>query len=76
MSDVFISYARKDGEIFVVWVAKPLTTADDKDNDLDGYERFDRIMFFADGDFHGFTPGCSTRRDCGAVRDTATCRIS
>ena len=45
---------RKDGEIFVVWVAKPLTTADYKDNDLDGYERFDRIMFFADGDFQSY----------------------
>ena len=45
---------RKDGEIFVVWVAKPLTTTDYKDNDLDGYERFDRIMFFADGDFQSY----------------------
>jgi prepilin-type N-terminal cleavage/methylation domain-containing protein len=45
---------RKDGEIFVVWVAKPLTNADYKDNDLDGYERFDRIMFFADGDFQSY----------------------
>ncbi len=47
---------RKDGEIFVVWVAKPLTAADYKDNDLDGYERFDRIMFFADGDFQSYKP--------------------
>ena len=45
---------RKDGEIFVVWVAKPLTNPDYKDNDLDGYERFDRIMFFADGDFQSY----------------------
>jgi len=45
---------RKNGEIFVVWVAKPVTAADDKDNDLDGYERFDRIMFFADGDFQSY----------------------
>jgi prepilin-type N-terminal cleavage/methylation domain-containing protein len=45
---------RKNGEIFVVWVAKPLTTTDYKDNDLDGYERFDRIMFFADGDFQSY----------------------
>jgi prepilin-type N-terminal cleavage/methylation domain-containing protein len=47
---------RKDGEIFVVWVAKPLTATDYKDNDLDGYERFDRIMFFADGDFQSYNP--------------------
>jgi len=45
---------RKDGEIFVVWVAKPVPAADYKDNDLDGYERFDRIMFFADGDFQSY----------------------
>jgi prepilin-type N-terminal cleavage/methylation domain-containing protein len=45
---------RKDGEIFVVWVAKPQTNPDFKDNDLDGYERFDRIMFFADGDFQSY----------------------
>lgn len=47
---------RKDGEIFVVWVAKPLTAAAYKDNDLDGYERFDRIVFFADGDFQSYRP--------------------
>jgi prepilin-type N-terminal cleavage/methylation domain-containing protein len=47
---------RKNGEIFVVWVAKPLTAATYKDNDLDGYERFDRIMFFADGDFQSYKP--------------------
>jgi hypothetical protein len=45
---------RKDGEIFVAWVAKPVTAADYKDNDLDGYERFDRLMFFADGDFQSY----------------------
>ncbi len=46
---------RKNGEIFVVWVAKPVPAAADyKDNDLDGYERFDRIMFFADGDFQSY----------------------
>ena len=44
----------KNGEIFLVWVAKPMLSADYKDNDLDGYERFDRIMFFADGDFQSY----------------------
>lgn len=44
----------KDGEIFVVWKAAQLQNADYKDNDLDGYERFDRIMFFADGDFQSY----------------------
>jgi prepilin-type N-terminal cleavage/methylation domain-containing protein len=45
---------RKDGEIAVTWSAKPVLAAGYKDNDLDGYERFDRIMFFADGDFHSY----------------------
>jgi len=45
---------RKNGEIFVVWVARPVSAADYKDNDLDGYERFDRIMFFAEGDFQSY----------------------
>lgn len=44
----------KDGEIFVVWKAEQLQGTDYKDNDLDGYERFDRIMFFADGDFQSY----------------------
>lgn len=43
---------RKDGEIFVVWVAaqKPNTNP----NDPQSYERFDRIIFFADGDFQSY----------------------
>jgi len=48
---------RKDGEIFVVWVAKKADTANYDgyhDCDNDGYERFDRIMFFADGDFQSY----------------------
>ena len=44
----------KDGEIFVVWKAAQLQGTDYKDNDLDGYERFDRIMFFAEGDFQSY----------------------
>lgn len=44
----------KDGEIFVVWVAKPVPDSAYTDNDLDGYERFDRIMFFAYGDFQSY----------------------
>jgi prepilin-type N-terminal cleavage/methylation domain-containing protein len=45
---------RKDGEIFVTWSAMPVPAAGYQDNDLDGYERFDRIMFFADGDFYSY----------------------
>jgi len=43
---------RKDGEIFIVWVAKqrPNTSSDDPN----AYERFDRIVFFADGDFQSY----------------------
>jgi hypothetical protein len=36
---------RKDGEIFVVWTAR---------QDPNDYQRFDRIMFFADGDFQSY----------------------
>jgi prepilin-type N-terminal cleavage/methylation domain-containing protein len=36
---------RKDGEIFVIWKAEP-----------NSHERFDRIMFFADGDFQSYEP--------------------
>ena len=38
----------KDGEIVVAWQAKP-----ESDN-IDGYARFDRIMFFAEGDFQSY----------------------
>ena len=44
----------KNGEIFVVWKAVPVQDTNYVDNDLDGYERFDRIMFFADGDFQAY----------------------
>lgn len=42
----------KDGEIFVAWVAQPKLGYDPCDPD--SYERFDRIMFFADGDFQSY----------------------
>jgi prepilin-type N-terminal cleavage/methylation domain-containing protein len=43
---------RKDGEIFVTWVASPKPGYDPRDPD--SYERFDRIMFFATGDFQSY----------------------
>ncbi len=43
---------RKDGEIFVVWVAEPKPGADTADPN--SYERFDRIMFFTNGDFQSY----------------------
>ncbi|HUU19045.1 MAG TPA: type II secretion system protein [Sedimentisphaerales bacterium] len=58
---------RKDGEIFVAWVAKPVTAADYKDNDLDGYERFDRIMFFADGDFQSYKVNPTVRGNVARI---------
>jgi hypothetical protein len=50
---------RKDGEIFVVWSAVPIDEAhlvdyEDYAGDPDGHVRFDRIMFFANGDFHTY----------------------
>jgi type II secretory pathway pseudopilin PulG len=49
---------RKEGEIFAVWVAKPVdingnVVAYDAPN-ISGFQRFDRIMFFADGDFQTY----------------------
>jgi len=50
----------KDGEIFIVWGGRPLMdktwTPIDADSDglYDGYERFDKIMFFATGDFNSY----------------------
>ena len=44
---------RKDGEIFVVWSAAP-GGPEDPNYDRDGYVRFDRIMFFANGDFQSY----------------------
>jgi prepilin-type N-terminal cleavage/methylation domain-containing protein len=44
----------KDGEIFIVWKTAPVLNSAYVDNDLDGYERFDRIMFFANGDFQSY----------------------
>ena len=52
---------RKDGEIFVVWRAVD-RRPDFSDCDLDGFERFDRIMFFAlaDPDFQSYHPTLET----------------
>lgn len=48
----------KDGEIFMAWVAKPIGPGGGSDSNFDGYERFDRIVFFTNGDFqsHGTNP--------------------
>jgi len=43
----------KGGEIFVAWVAED-RRPDFSDCDLDGFERFDRIMFFSLGDFQSY----------------------
>jgi len=49
---------RKEGEIFAIWVARPV---DDEGNvvpydapNIAGFQRFDKIMFFADGDFQTY----------------------
>ena len=61
---------RKDGEIVVTWAARPVPAAGYKDNDLDGYERFDRIMFFADGDFHSYRVNPMVRGNVARVTYT------
>lgn len=44
---------RKDGEIFLIWVAA-LKGGGVDPADPDSYDRFDKIMFFADGDFQSY----------------------
>jgi prepilin-type N-terminal cleavage/methylation domain-containing protein len=43
---------RKDGEIFIIWMARAKPGADP--DDPNAYVRFDRIMFYADGDFQSY----------------------
>jgi len=58
----------KDSEIFVVWVARALPARSGyRDNDLDGYERFDRIMFFANGDFQSYGVGPVVRGNMARI---------
>jgi len=58
----------KDAEIFVAWVAKPLPPAAPyRDLDLDGYERFDRITFFASGDFQSYSPSPMVRGNMARI---------
>lgn len=58
----------KDAEIFVAWVAKPLPPgATYHDLDLDGYERFDRIMFFATGDFQSYSVNPAVRGNMARI---------
>ena len=58
----------KQSEIFAVWVARPLpANADYRDNDLDGYERFDRIMFFTNGDFQSYSVNPMVRGNTARV---------
>jgi len=57
---------RKDGEIFVTWVAKD-RRPDFTDCDVDGFERFDRITFFADGDFQSYGTSPMVRGDVARI---------
>lgn len=64
---------RKDGEIFIFWLPYPVD--DDGDGQVDRYERFDRIMFFADGDFQSYNEW-PMNDPAGAVIHGNTARIS
>jgi prepilin-type N-terminal cleavage/methylation domain-containing protein len=58
----------KDSEILAVWVARSLpANANYRDNDLDGYERFDRIMFFTNGDFQSYGVNPAVRGNMARV---------
>ncbi len=53
---------RKDGEIFAIWQVdnQQLWQPDISRRDPNIYERFDRIIFFANGDFHSYHPDANT----------------
>jgi hypothetical protein len=52
----------------VAWVAKALPPAPSyRDLDLDGYERFDRIMFFATGDFQSYSVNPAVRGNIARI---------
>lgn len=57
---------RKDGEIFLAWIARPAIDErgflidDNSDTIPDYYQKFDRIIFFADGDFQTYQPQAMT----------------
>jgi len=55
----------KDGEIFVAWVASP--KPGDNLNKSNAYERFDRIMFFADGDFQSYRANPAIRGNVARI---------
>lgn len=61
---------RIDGEIFVIWSANRVPAGGGYDNDLDGYERFDRIMFFTDGDFQSYEGSPMVRGNVARVAYT------
>jgi prepilin-type N-terminal cleavage/methylation domain-containing protein len=60
---------RKDGEIFIVWAAdrKKLSAPLANPNDPNAFERSDRIMFFADGDFQSYNASPIVRSDLARV---------
>jgi prepilin-type N-terminal cleavage/methylation domain-containing protein len=56
---------RKDAEIFIVWVPSPVDKAGNPDDgaptwQFDHYGRFDRMIFFADGDFQSYSEQIAT----------------
>jgi len=57
----------KDAEIFIAWQASAVSDSSVIDNDLDGYERFDRIMFFSSGDFHSYGTSPSVRGNTAMI---------
>ncbi len=70
--DADFTALRKDGEIFVAWVAvdkrsSPPVPEDFKDCDADGFERFDRIMFFTTGDFQSYGRSPAVRGNLARV---------
>jgi prepilin-type N-terminal cleavage/methylation domain-containing protein len=57
----------KNAEIFVAWQASAVPDTSVIDNDMDGYERFDRIMFFSSGDFYSYGASPSVRGNTAMI---------
>ena len=62
--DQDFEHIRHDGEILMAWV---LGEIEDSGGTTIGYERFDRVMFFANGDFHSYKDTPSVRGNIARI---------
>ncbi|MBE0536359.1 MAG: hypothetical protein IH624_11875 [Phycisphaerae bacterium] len=63
---------RKDGQIFIAWVP----ALDPADPGFTGYKRFDRITFFADGNFNSYNEQAIYQQTTGKLVSGPVARIT